>query len=149
MKADPLSSDASLVFLTNRVGRLLVNHIRKQAHTLFENGLQPQHMGILVDLWIKDGVNQRDLAVSNIKNKGTITRTITHLEELNILVRVPDPQDKRNKRIYLTHKGRALKSSLVPHAEQVVSNAIQDIPEEKVAVCKEVLLEIYKQLMPD
>lgn len=134
----------SLVFLTNRVGRLLANEIRKRT-SLDELGLSAQHMGILVDLWVKEGVRQQDLAVSNIKDKGTIARALQSLEAANIVVRIPDQEDKRNKLIYLTHRGRSLREELLPEAQQTVQEATEGIPEEDLAICKRVLSQIYQK----
>lgn len=134
----------SLVFLTNRVGRLLANEIRKRT-ALDELGLSAQHMGILVDLWVKEGVRQQDLAVSNIKDKGTIARAMQSLEAANIVVRIPDQEDKRNKLIYLTHLGRSLREELMPKAHQTVKEATSGIPAEDLITCKRVLSLIYEK----
>jgi len=134
----------SLVFLTNRVGRLLANEIRKRT-ALEELAVSAQHMYILVDLWVKEGVRQQDLAVSNIKDKGTIARALQSLEAANIVVRIPDQEDKRNKLIYLTHRGRSLREELLPEAQQTVQEATEGIPEEDLAICKRVLSQIYQK----
>ena len=136
----------SLVFLTNRVGRLLANEIRKQSNMEEDWGMQPHHIGILVDLWIHDGLRQQDLAISLIKDKGTIARALDALENLGFLTRVADTQDKRNKRIYLTEEGHALKEKLWPHAQTVVQNATIGIDADELAVCKRVLQKIYHRL---
>lgn len=135
----------SLVFLTNRVGRLLANDIRKRT-ALDEMGLSAQHMGILVDLWVEEGVRQQDLAVSNIKDKGTIARALQSLEAANIVVRVPDREDKRNKLIYLTHRGRSLREELMPEAQQAVREATVGIPKEDLETCKRVLSQILQKI---
>lgn len=144
-KSDPHDS---LVFLTNRVGRLLSNAIRKKLED--EAGpqlLQSTHLGVLVDLWVQDGVRQQDLAVSTIKDKGTITRTLNILEQENLVVRVTDRTDKRNKRIYLTHKGKELKSKLMPYAHEAASGATAGITADELRVCKDVLAKLYKNLI--
>lgn len=135
----------SLVFLTNRVARLLAQAIWQRVDTE-EVEILPQHMGVLSDLWQQDGVRQQDLAVALIKDKATIARTIQFLEQKNILVRIADPQDKRNKRIYLTHKGKNLKQQLIPHANDTVAGATQNIKTEDLKTCIQVLDKIYKNL---
>lgn len=145
MKKDALFPNDSIVFLTNRVGRLLANHIRQAAeHESW--GLQPQHMGILVDLWQREGVRQQDLAVSNIKDKGTIARALSSLEEANYVVRIPDSTDKRNKLIYLTHKGKALQAQLRPYAQMVMEQATAGLNDKDIAICQKVLSHILKAL---
>jgi DNA-binding MarR family transcriptional regulator len=144
-KPDP---SESLVFLTNRVGRLLSNLIRKKLEE--EEGplqLQSTHLGVLVDLWVQDGVRQQDLAVSTIKDKGTITRTLNILERESLVVRVTDQSDKRNKRIYLTHKGKELKHQLMPFAQRATASATEGISAEELSVCKRVLAKLYNNLI--
>ncbi|MCI5083911.1 MAG: MarR family transcriptional regulator [Saprospiraceae bacterium] len=136
----------SLIFLTNRVGRLLAAAMRKMPE-MEKYKLGPQDIAIMVDLWQKDGLKQQDLAVSTIKDKATITRGLGRLEERNMVVRVPDAQDKRNKRIYLTHLGKEMETELLPLAEKIVAEATKEISSEEVAICKKVLFEIYKQLI--
>ncbi len=134
-----------LIFLTNRIGRLLANAIRDSMRDEDAQVL-PQHMGVLSDLWVRDGLRQQDLAISLIKDKATIARSLRTLEEQNIVVRVADPDDRRNKRIYLTHKGKSLKSALLPRARNVQHQATTSICEEDVKTCIKVLEQIYENL---
>ena len=135
----------SLVFFTNRVARLLVQRIWQRVDA-DKIEILPQHMGVLSDLWQEDGVRQQDLAIYLIKDKATIARTIQYLEQKNILVRVADPQDKRNKRIYLTHKGKNLKQVVIPHAVSTVEDATAGINPDDLNVCIKVLHRIYENL---
>lgn len=137
----------SLIFLTNRIGRMLAAQMRKKK-VLQQYDLMPQDIGLLVDLWSEDGLKQQDLAFSIIKDKATITRMLDRLEEKNIVVRVPDAVDKRTKRIYLTHKGKQLEQEVWPSAQEVVAHATSDISENDLKVCKKVLFQIYQHLLP-
>lgn len=135
----------SLVFLTNRVGRLLSKTIRKRWNRA-EEELLPTHMGVLVDLWMNDGVRQQDLAVATIKDKATIARALAQMEQQSLIVRIADHNDKRNKRIYLTQKGKMIKEELVLHNGEVMKEACHGIAEEELDVCKKVLAKIYHNL---
>jgi DNA-binding MarR family transcriptional regulator len=141
MESSAIFPTDSLVFLTNRVGRLLANEIRQQSN-MEAWGLQHAHMGILVDLWKKEGVRQQDLAVSNIKDKGTIARALSSMEEENLVVRVPDANDKRIKLIYLTHRGRAMRERLLPYAKATVEEAVEGLSAEEIRTCHKVLKHI-------
>jgi len=145
MKDSTFNPIDSLIFLTNRVGRLLGNAIKRRAEVDDVESIFP-HIGILVDLWQRDGVRQQDLAVSVIKDKATITRSLDVLEKKDIVVRMHDEQDKRNKRIYLTSKGKAMRCELIPYAEDVLQEAMKGIPEEKALICTEVLARMYWNL---
>lgn len=137
---------SSLIFLTNRLARLLVNEARKRTN-MEAHGLMPHHMGVLADLWQKDGIPQQELAISNIKNKATITRALKHLESSNILVRIVDPNDKRIKRIYLTHKGKELKNEILPHTLLLEEEIESSLNKEEFETCIKVLKQIHQQLL--
>ncbi len=145
MSEQPYHPLDSLVFLTNRVGRLLSSDIRKRAGDDVE-GLYSTHMGVLVDLWMQDGLRQQDLVSSVIKDKGTIARALDNLEKQGIVTRETDETDRRNKLIYLTPKGRKLKTVMLPHALAAMEEVLVNIPPEEVAICKKVLQRMYKRL---
>jgi len=135
----------SLIFLTNRVGRLLDKRARQEATADEVKKLLP-HIGVLVDIWMNDGIRQQDLAVSVIKDKGTIARSLDILEQENLLVRVSSEQDKRKKRIYLTHRGKELRCLLMPLEKQVLSEATRGISPEEEQICRSVLMRMYHNL---
>jgi len=135
----------SLAFLTNRVGRLLSSDIRRRAGDDVE-GLYSTHIGVLVETWMQDGLRQQDLVTSVVKDKGTIARALDNLEKNGIVVRLADAKDRRNKRIYLTPKGKNLKDTMLPHALASVDDVLDGISEEEVAICKKVLRRMYKRL---
>ncbi|MEM7106177.1 MAG: MarR family transcriptional regulator [Bacteroidota bacterium] len=105
-----------------------------------------EHWILLVNLWIKDGQNQQELANNVFKDKASITRTLSVMERKNLLVRVEDNQDRRNKRIYLTQKGKDLKEVTFPIIWNLHQEALEDIPEEDVETCSRVLTKIYENL---
>lgn len=142
MQFNPLQS---IIFLTNRTGRLLSHAVwEKVDGDLVE--IMQQHMGIFIELWQQDGLRQQDLALSVLKDKATITRSLRFLESKNMLVRVADPQDKRTKRIYLTHKGQDLRNYLIPKAKATIEEATTGIDEQEFETCKKVLVQIYQNL---
>ncbi len=142
------ASGRSIVFLTNRVGRLLSNRIRRETGHPLLSEIFP-HMGVLVDLWYKDGLRQQDLAVSAIKDKATIARSLDVLEEKQVVERQADPSDRRIKRIFLTETGRQLGAELWPAAEAVVRRSTRGIPPENMAICREVLQQIFTNLQEE
>ncbi len=71
-----------------------------------------EQWSVLVHLGKKNGQSQQQLAEFTCKDKTTITRLIDNMEKHNLVVRVPDKSDKRQKLIYLTKKGRDLQEKL-------------------------------------
>lgn len=134
------------VFLTNRVGRLLGMRIRQKMHQLEHIELNATQIGLLADLWIEDGQRQQDLAIATIKDKGTVARAIQALEKQGMIRREGDPDDRRNKRIFLTPPGAAFHQRLKPLAAVTEQEATNGIAPEDLATCREVLERIYHNL---
>lgn len=135
----------NLIFLTNRVGRQLSRLLLEQME--FE-AFQPQstHMGLLADIVMGDGQRQQDLAISTIKDKGTVARSLKQLETSGFIRREMDLADRRQKRIHLTEKGRRMWCYTRERADQSMGCATKGILPEDLAVCTNVLNKIYRNL---
>ncbi|MEN2257313.1 MarR family transcriptional regulator [Paraclostridium benzoelyticum] len=66
----------------------------------------------LVELYKGDGRSQEDLAETLNIDKGTTARAIKKLEEEGFLTREKDEIDKRAYKLYLTDKGKSVKTSI-------------------------------------
>ena len=134
-----------LGFLTNRVGRLLKIHLMKKLGK--DEFDMPGHcIGILADLWEKDGLSQQDLAISIVKDKATIARALGLLEKKNIIVRIKDEKDKRNKKIFLTYKGTQMQHKVLFWGDGVMKDAKESVTKEELDICLKVLEKIYHNL---
>ncbi len=134
-----------LGFLTNRVGRLMAIRLKNRLGKADFD--MPGHcIGILSELWEKDGIIQQDLAISIVKDKATIARALDLMEKKNIIVRIKDEHDKRNKKIFLTHKGNQLQNKVMLHGEDMMEEVKSSISKEDMDTCLKVLDKIYNNL---
>ena len=101
---------------------------------------------ILVQLWIQDGQNQKELSDLTLKNKVSATYLIDGLEKRNLVVRIPDAKDRRVKRIYLTAKGKELKNDINEVAEENNEFAQQGIDEQEIELIKNIMRRILKNV---
>ena len=134
-----------LLRLTIRLGRLITNKIHQQLGQEDQHLMGP-HMGILADLYQQDGVRQQDLAMSSIKDKATITRSVRFLEKEELVIRTDDPTDRRTKRIYITTKGRQLYQKMLPIGHTILEKAKEGIDPADLATCRRVLEKMYGNL---
>jgi DNA-binding MarR family transcriptional regulator len=74
---------------------------------------------VLMFLWGRDGLSQAELARVVAIEPPTIVRTIDRMVRDGLVTRVPDHDDGRVTRIYLTDRGRSLRDELVPKAVAV------------------------------
>lgn len=104
---------------------------------------------ILVRLWHQEGFAQTDLGNACNLDKTLVTRAVTSLELRNIVVRIPDPKDKRINRIYLTHLGKQLRERLMPIVDEVHHAALQGVSPSDLDQVRSCLFLMLKNLETD
>lgn len=104
-------------------------------------------IGILADLWAKDGVNQKDLGSSLIKNKSSINKMLASLEDHQMIKKVNDPNDKRSKLIFLTEKGRKMQGIIEEASMNCDLRILEHISKEDLAITKKTLGKYYEILL--
>jgi len=78
----------------------LKNHLRRNIQLrIREQGIDLtfEMLEILSCLWKKDGVNQQELADQTLRDKSGITYLIDNLVRRQIVTRVEDEKDRRNR----------------------------------------------------
>ena len=132
-------------FLTNRVGRLIG---LKMDGLMKENDYNLPHscIGILADLWLQDGQIQKDLSISMIKNKSTISTMLDGLLEYGMIYKEVNHEDKRNKRIFLTEKGKQMQHIVVSKSKEAEIELLEGCTKEEIETAKKVLTTLYKNL---
>jgi DNA-binding MarR family transcriptional regulator len=105
-----------------------------------------EQWSIMKQLWIKDGQSQQELSVCTDRDKPCTTRLIDTMEKHNLVVRVPDQNDRRVKLIYLTHQGKELQKLLTDQIVQSEKEALDGVDEQELAVCRKVLQQICANL---
>lgn len=83
-------------------------------------------------LWVKDGINQQELADKTLRDKSAMTYLIDNLVKRNVVKRVEDENDRRNKLIYLTSEGKELQISLRPWVSDVFEQATVELTVDDV-----------------
>ena len=58
----------------------------------------------------------RDIAAHGVMHKSTISRAVSALEKRGLVVRAPNPDDRREEMLALTANGRSIYASLAPEA---------------------------------
>jgi DNA-binding MarR family transcriptional regulator len=111
------SLDFAPVGIVTRMERVR-GHVRSELERLFaEHGLTAPAFGVLVTLARLNqagGVSQRQLMDELGLSSGTVSVRMDRLQEIGLIDRRPDRQDKRNTRVTLTVEGRALFERIVP-----------------------------------
>lgn len=132
-------------FLTARTHRTLLNTLNQR---LIQNELDitAEQGFIIINLFLQDGIPQQELSDKIFKEKSSTKRLIDSLERKDLIVRIPDQNDKRNKLIYLTHGGKEVSTQLIKIIFKLLMDAQENIDKNEMEICKKVLIQIFNNL---
>ena len=135
----------SLVYLVNRTTRTIRKYFNQE---LMRKGYRVtgEQFDVLVRLWDKDGQHQKSLAETLCKDKTTVTRLIKSVETLNLVKRVTNKKDERQKLVYLTNSGKKIMKELTSLAQKVLVKVQKGIDPADIAICKDVLRRVHKTI---
>lgn len=96
-------------------------------------GLNPTEFGILELLYHKGSLPLQQIGEKILISSGNITYCVNKLEQKQLLVRKPDPRDRRITFAELTAQGVSLLNEIFPQHAQALHRAMAGLtPEEQV-----------------
>jgi MarR family transcriptional regulator, organic hydroperoxide resistance regulator len=116
---------------------------------LTEHSVSYGHWTFLRILWETEGLTQRQLSGEAGVMEPTTFSALNAMEKLGYVVRRPSPKSRKEVHVYLTLKGRALKTKLVPLAEEVNTVALRHIDSSDIAATRRTLLALVANLAAD
>jgi DNA-binding MarR family transcriptional regulator len=107
-------------------------------------GIDIGHSGwiVLSRLWEEDGLSQQEISDRSGVAKPNISTYIDNLEKEDYVVRVDDPADRRNYKIYMTQKAKKLKEKCRSLAQQSNDDTMQKLTSSE----KETLLKLLLKM---
>ena len=116
---------------------------------LTEHAVSYGHWTFLRILWETEGLTQRRLSAQAGVMEPTTFSALNAMERLGYVVRRANPRSRKEIHVYLTAKGRALKSKLVPLAEEVNEVALREVAADDIAATRRALLALIANLAAD
>ena len=107
------------------------------------------HWTFLRILWEKDGLTQKELSEQAGVMEPTTFSALKAMERFGTITRRQMPSNKKKVFVYLTPKGRLLKTKLVPLAEEVNEIAARNVKAADIAITRQTLLAIIENLARD
>jgi MarR family transcriptional regulator, transcriptional regulator for hemolysin len=95
---------------------------------------------------VKDGVTQKEIADRIGIEAPTIVPIIDKLEEQKLVVRRPDPNDRRNNLIFLTSKSEAKWELIIECALDLEKASCQGLSERELEITKTALRKITQNI---
>ncbi len=108
-------------------GGFLISRIKQVGTRIFDrmladsgidsfNGAQGR---ILYVLWQNDDISISSLSAQTSLANTTLTNMLDRMENIGLIVRKPDPKDRRNKLIALTEKAKSLQDDYTRISQQM------------------------------
>ncbi len=116
---------------------------------LTEHSVSLGHWAFLRILWEKDGVTQRELSEQAGVMEPTTFSAVKAMEKLGYVTRRQLAGNRKKVFIFLTPKGRQLKTKLVPLAEEVNEIAVRGVKAADIAATRQTLFTILENLARD
>jgi DNA-binding MarR family transcriptional regulator len=123
--------------------------VRGLAMRLGEHGVSFGHWTFLRILWEGDGLTQRELSEQAGVMEPTTFSALKAMQRLSLVTRRRVGDDRKKVYVFLTPKGRRLKSRLVPLAEEVNAIAMRGVRTSDIATTRAVLLALIENLARD
>jgi DNA-binding MarR family transcriptional regulator len=98
---------------------------------LLPHNLTPPQFGLLAFLWKKDGQSQIQLGTAMEMDRTTTSGVIDRLENLGLVSRRNNPEDRRVFMIFLTEAGRKLEPTLSPLSLEASAEAASNLSAEE------------------
>lgn len=112
------------------------------------HGVTLGHWYFLRALWHEDGLTQRELSHRIGTREPTTMTAILAMESGGLVKRVRNSDDRRKQNVFLTAKGRRLKSKLLPLAREVVKSATTGLNEREIGLFLGFLGTVQRNLGP-
>src|SRR5262245_23656036 len=135
-----------LAHLVKDATRALVRALQMR---LGEHGVSFGHWTFLRILWESDGLTQRELREQAGRLEPTTFSAVKAMERLGYVARRRRPGDRKKVYVFLTRKGRGLRRTLVPLAEEVNRIAVCHVRSSEIARTRKLLLSIIENLARD
>lgn len=127
------------------ISQALRNNIAKR---FAENGydISFAQWPMLVALWHHGEISQKKINELIRKDKTSVARMLFVMEKHKLIERKLDPDDRRNKLINLTEKGKELVKRLVPIVEEFVDDMCKGLTNDEIESLKSTLGKIFKNI---
>jgi DNA-binding MarR family transcriptional regulator len=139
--AEPPVGPPLIGALLRRPLQVVRGHMLERLHESGFEDLEEAHL-VVLQYPGPQGLRPSELAARVGMSKQAVNYQLGHLERLGYLVRQPDPDDQRSKRIALTERGYAVIPVIRRAVSEVESAWSRELGPERFAQLRNLLLEL-------
>lgn len=117
---------------------------RMELRTIKESGLTPAQFGVLEVLYNKGDLRICEIIEKILTTSGNITVVIKNLEKDGLIIKKPDPEDKRSCIISITDKGKKKIEDIFPAHIKNIASIFDVLTEDEKHTLKTILKKFKK-----
>ncbi len=122
-----------IYYLISRVTLTVTSTLKKDLVSAGMEQVKPAYLGVLISLWRDDGPKVVDLGRSAGLEPSTMTGLVDRMERDGLVVRAPDPNDRRVQRIFLTEAGRDVREPVRRVVEKTLGTVFDGISDDDIS----------------
>lgn len=143
-QTDPLNDPNNSIGYLSRI--TFRSFSRAMERRSLRYGVSGGQWRFLRQLWVEDGLTQRELSRRvGMREPSTVT-AVNSLEKSGFVRRVPSETDRRKIHVHLTERAKALQAELLPHVAEVNALATTGVDPDEMKVFLKVLGQINANL---
>jgi MarR family transcriptional regulator, organic hydroperoxide resistance regulator len=117
-------------------------------HMLLEKvGVYPGQPPLLFALGKHEGQSQKELAEKLHLKAATITVMLNRMEAAKLIERRPDDNDQRVSRVFLTEKGKEVRSEVIKALKKIVDECFYNFTDEEQILLRRLFMQMRDNLM--
>lgn len=129
-------------FITGKVEQLFELEFSKE---LVPFDINVKQYGVLIKIDEKPNSSQKEIAKELKIDRTTMVSFVDHLEALEYLARVRNPQDRRSYCLTITEKGKQILENCWGALEQTERKIISSLSDQEARLLKDLLIKILKK----
>ncbi len=133
-------------YLVTRVSLAATSVFKKVFAEAGLTELKPAYIGTLMSLWNEDGLKLIELGRRAGLEPSTMTGLIDRMERDDLVKRVPDPDDRRVLKIYLTDAGYAIEDTMARAVDRVMAQVLSGIGDDDISHLKDTLRKVLANI---
>lgn len=139
----PASLDQNIIYLcadfSHKFNQALTAAFKQQ-----EIAITAEQFSILVTLWYRDGISQKEISEQLNRDKTTITRVLMNMKKAKLIRQVTDKNDNRANLVYLTPRGKALQQAGVKVAGGLYQQVLKGISRTRLQAGIDILQKMIR-----
>ena len=136
-------NNSQFFHLLIQVGKTHFHQIRKRLQQLNLYRGQPRLLHLL---WKKDGRTQKELGNKLHSKPATVAKMVQRMQKSGFVEKRKDEEDKRISRVYLTDKGKDIKSEVDEMEQEIEKKILKGFNTEEKVLLRRFLRQIKDNL---